>query len=84
MTVKKTREEVRAGIQEVLRAVFGRGDVEVRDGTTAGEIEGWDSISHVTVITAIEQRFRVRFTLREIARLGDVGQLVDLVLLKGG
>ena len=82
--MKMTREEVRAAMQEILREVFGRDDLEVRDEMTAKDVKEWDSITHINVIVATEQRFGVALTVREAARLRDVGQFIDLVLSKLG
>ena len=82
--MKKNREEVRTGMQEILREVFSREDIEVRDEMSAKDIKEWDSINHINIIVATEQRFGVALSVREVARLRDVGQFIDLVLLKLG
>ena len=68
-----------ATIQEILRDVFLDDELEITNETTAGEVDGWDSLSHVTVILKTEQAFGVRFRLSEVAELENVGQLVALV-----
>jgi acyl carrier protein len=47
--------------------------------TTASEVPGWDSLSHVNVILAVEKQFKVRFNNLEVLRLKNVGDLQRLV-----
>ena len=77
------RETIRQGLGEVFQTVFGR-EVELTDATTPAEVEGWDSLAHVTLMLAIEKRFEVKFTGNEIANAGGVGPLLDLLTEKTG
>ena len=66
-------------VQEVFRDVFEDDALAIARQTTARDIEDWDSLMHVSLVVAIEQRFGVRFASGDVARLENVGQLVDLV-----
>lgn len=66
-----------------LEAVFSdvlEEDVTLEPTTTADDVDGWDSVTNVELVVAIEQAFDVRFNSGEIARLDDVGQLVERLL----
>lgn len=65
-------------IQDVFRDVFGDDDLHVTRETTAADVEGWDSLRHVTLLVQIESRLKVRFKSSEVAGLKNVGELVDL------
>ncbi len=52
------------------------------EATTANDVEGWDSITHVLIVVAVEKRFRVKFTAGEIQRLNNVGELASLIRSK--
>lgn len=54
-------------------------DFEFADATTANTVPGWDSLSHIQVITAVEAEFAVRFKTVELLRLRTVGDLQALV-----
>ena len=54
-------------------------DYEIDDSTTAGMVPGWDSLSHVRVILAIEEAYNIRFRTLEVIRLKNVGELQALV-----
>src|SRR5919197_214814 len=59
-----TRKELFQGMEEVFEEVLGR-HVELRDETTAADIEGWDSVVHVMLILASERKFDLRFESSE-------------------
>jgi len=54
-------------------------DFEFEDATTAGQVPGWDSLSHVRIICAVEAEFGLRFRTMEVLRLKNVGDLQALV-----
>ena len=54
-------------------------DFDLREDTVASRVPGWDSLSHVKVILAVEKAFAVRFGTRELLRLKNVGDLQALV-----
>lgn len=51
----------------------------LRKGTRSFEVPGWDSLSHVTVIMAVEDAYSVRFTTGDIVALQSVGDLEQLL-----
>ena len=65
-----------ARLNEIFRDVFQDETIEIGDATTADDVEGWDSMSHVTLILAIETRFKVRFKQQELMSFRTVGDLV--------
>jgi len=54
-------------------------DFDLRDETVAGEVPGWDSLSHVRVIAAVESEYSARFRALELLKLRNVGDLQALV-----
>jgi acyl carrier protein len=63
-------------LQEVFRAVFATPDLFIAPQTTANDVDGWDSLSHVNLILAVEQRFQVRLGTRELLAMKNVGDLL--------
>ncbi len=47
--------------------------------TTANDVEEWDSLSHSILISAVEIKFQIKFSTREVLRLRNVGELVQLI-----
>jgi acyl carrier protein len=68
-----------ARLNDVFRDVFDDDELEISRKTTAKEVDGWDSIMHVTLLINVENAFGLKFSSSEIGALKSVGDLVDLV-----
>jgi acyl carrier protein len=66
-------------LESVFEMVFDQTDLQIKPETTSNEVEGWDSMSHVTLLLAVEDHFKIEFKSFEIANLKNVGALVSLV-----
>jgi acyl carrier protein len=71
-------------LNEVFQDVFDDDEISINRETTAEDVEGWDSLMHVTLLINIEKAFGVKFTSSEVARLKSVGDLIDLIDAKLG
>ena len=71
--------DVRDKLNGIFQEVFKDDSIQIRPEMTANDIEGWDSFSYVTLITAIEVRFNVKFSLKEIMSFKSVGDLMRWV-----
>jgi acyl carrier protein len=71
-------------LASVFREVFENPEIELNPATTANDIDGWDSLSHVSLMMAIELRFDITFSRREIASYRNVGELVAAIDQKLG
>lgn len=71
-----------AGISDRLKAVILKElDLDAFDltaETTADQVPGWDSLSHVRILAAVEREYGVRFSTMEALRLNNVGDLQAL------
>ena len=59
--------------------VFNDDSIMITRETTADDIDGWDSLSHVNLIVAVEMRFNIRIAVGEVQGLKNVGDLIDLI-----
>lgn len=69
-------------VQHIFRAVFDQPDLVITRESNASTVDGWDSLAHVNLVTAIATRFKVRFALGELEELKNVGDLLDLTQRK--
>jgi len=69
-------------LTEVFRDVFDDDTIVLTPETTAADIDGWDSMAHVGLIVAIEERMRVEFVSSELESLHNVGQLAGVLEYK--
>ena len=74
-----TREEVYDRLNEVFRDVFDDPELTVNDETTAADVDGWDSLIHITLIDSVEEEFDVDFDMKTIVKLKNVGEMVDVI-----
>ena len=78
------RDDIYAKLTEIFKENLDLDEIELTDTTTADDVEGWDSLAHIGLITAIEQEFGFRFAMKEVVNLHNVGEMVDLILQKIG
>lgn len=71
-------------INAVMAETFDRDGLRVTRGTTASDVEQWDSLSHIRLILAIEMEFGLTFSSLEASGLANVGELVDMIDRKSG
>lgn len=71
--------DVRDKLNGIFQEVFKDEKMEIKPEMTADDVEGWDSFSHVILINAVEIRFNIKFTLKEIMSLKNVGDLMRCV-----
>jgi len=76
--------EILAQLQPIFRDIFDQDDLEVSRGSSAETVDGWDSLAHINLVSAIEQEFIIRFALGELEAMKDVGEMIDLMELKIG
>ena len=75
-----TREEVYERLNAVFADVFDDESLTVNDETTAADVDGWDSLVHITLIDAVEEEFDISFDMKTIVKLKNVGEMVDVIL----
>lgn len=66
-------------LQNIIRRVFDDDSLVISRKTCANDVEGWDSLTHVNLIVVIESEFAIKFSLKELAGLNNVGDIADLV-----
>jgi len=74
--------EIKDELQELFRDILGIDDLILEDTTSADDIDEWDSLNHINLVSAIEKEFEIRFALGELTALKDVGSMIDLMVEK--
>ena len=73
------RTEIFEKLTEVFRDVFDDESIELKETTTAADIEDWDSLTHIMLLSAVEDDFDIKFDMKAVQGLKDVGAMVDLI-----
>ena len=76
------KEAVLTQVTGILRQVFKNQSLVITEKTTAHDVDGWDSLSHMILITDIEKTFGVKFRLKELNKMRNVGDMIDIIISK--
>lgn len=63
----------------VFQDVFDDSSITVNAKTTADDIDDWDSLEHITLISAVEKEFGMKFRMGEISSMKNVGEMVGII-----
>lgn len=69
-------------VTDIFRQVFDDENIDIRPEMTADDIDGWDSLSHINLIIAIESSFNIRFSQKELLGFKNVGDLLNCIATK--
>ena len=73
------RNEIIEKLTVVFHEVFNDNNIFLRDDMTAADVENWDSLTHMLMITKVEEMFGVKFKLKELNKLKSVGDLAGMI-----
>jgi acyl carrier protein len=69
-------------LQPLFRDILDQSDLTITRESNSSNVEGWDSLAHINLVTAIEQEYDIKFTIDELLDLENVGEMVDLMEIK--
>ena len=69
-------------LQEIFRDVLDQPELVLTPESNAQNVEDWDSLAHINLVTSIEKHYRIRFALGELKQLKNVGDMIDLIRTK--
>ena len=73
-----TNQEINEKLNGVFSDVFDE-KIVVTPQTTASDIEDWDSLTHITLISEVEDAFNVKFSMKEVMGMQNVGEMIDII-----
>lgn len=76
------RNEILKKITEIFADNLDLDNLSLSETTTADEVEGWDSLTHVQLVVAVEKAFKIRFNAKEIQSWKNVGEMIDSIQAK--
>lgn len=71
--------EIFERLDRVFQDVFDDDTIHVTPKTTADDIEDWDSLEHITLISAVEREFRMKFKMGEISSMKNVDEMASII-----
>ena len=73
-----TRQEIFEKLNEVFSDVFDE-EIVVTAETTSADITDWDSLTHITLISEVEDAFDIKFSMKEVMGMANVGEMADII-----
>lgn len=69
-------------IEEIFRDILDEESLTLTPETTANDVDGWDSLTHIQLIVAIEKKYKIKFSSKEILSWKNVGELINSLQTK--
>ena len=77
------RNGILSQVNEIFVETLDNEEVRIDESTTADDVEDWDSLTHIQLVVAVEKKFRIRFTSKEIQSWSNVGEMINCIQEKG-
>lgn len=77
-----TSPEILQQLQPIFQDIFDEPSLKVGLDDSASTVEGWDSLSHIRLVSSIEKAFKIRFALGELQEAKNLGDMVHLMVEK--
>jgi acyl carrier protein len=74
--------DIVARLTPIFRDVFNDNTLVVTDKLNAADVATWDSLSNINMIVAVEKAFDVKFSIKDVRNLKNVGELLELIKRK--
>jgi acyl carrier protein len=78
------KDQILSELKPIFREVFDNAHIEINPASSANDVDGWDSLSHIELIIAIEKHFNVRFKSADLETLLNVDDLSRMIQSKLG
>jgi acyl carrier protein len=72
-------EQIYTRLSEIFESLFDDAGITVTPELSAKDVEGWDSLMHIRLLLTVERAFKVKFSVSEIGKLENVGDLVAII-----
>lgn len=76
------KEEILSTISAIIENVLNATDLNLNYESTANDVDGWNSLTNMQIISEIEKHFGIKFKLRDIIKMKNVGDLCITVYNK--
>ena len=76
------KEQIIEKLTTIFRTIFNDNSLVLVDDMTASDVENWDSLSHMLMISDVENVFSIKFKLKELNNVKNVGNLILLIKTK--
>lgn len=71
--------ELKNKLTKIFQSTFNEYSLNLTDDLTANDVDGWDSLTHMILISEIEKDFNIKFKLKELNKMKNVGALIEII-----
>ena len=68
-----------AKLTEIVAELFDLDPAAVEDGLTPEDVELWDSMNHLRLVSTVEEEFQIKLSMQEIESIRSLAVLRALV-----
>lgn len=76
------RKEILIALNGIFSVVLNKENLQLDESMSTDDIDNWDSLTNMTIISEIERLWGVHFKLREIIHMKNIGDMIDTILAK--
>jgi acyl carrier protein len=76
------KTEIVDQLTPVFRRVFSNNSLVITDELNAQDVENWDSLSHMLLIAEVEKQFAIKFKLKDLNKMANVGDMITIIASK--
>ena len=73
------KPEITIKLTSIFQKVFNDNAIELSDELTANDIDKWDSLNHMLLISEIEEAFAIKFRLKDLNKMRNVGDMITII-----
>ncbi|WP_103865526.1 acyl carrier protein [Aquimarina sp. I32.4] len=74
-----SKDEILSKVKEAFVSVLEHDNFQLTDETTANDVDGWESVTHMMIISEVEKIFNIKFKLMDLMNMNNVGDLVKTI-----
>jgi len=74
-----TKEEILEKVRASFVLILEHDNFQLTDETTAHDVDGWESITHMMIISEIEKSFEIKFKLMDLMNMNNIGDLIGTI-----
>lgn len=73
------KEDILFKVRAAFVTVLEHENFQLDESTTANDVDGWESITHMMIIEEVEKSFNIKFKLMDLMNMNNVGDLITSI-----
>jgi acyl carrier protein len=76
------KEIILKELSSIFQFIFSNQSIVVTNTLSASDVHEWDSLTHMLLIVEVENKFGIKFKLKDLNKMRNVGDMVDIIYEK--